>query len=138
MTVTDRPTSLTATAAPARPIDLSWTRPASTGGSAITSYRIYRSRSSGSETYLGSVSCGIGSCTSYHDTSTRSGRHYYYKVAAVNAAGTGALSDEATAVASWCQRETRRDKGAPTLSPPILEDARMAPQAAGTHPLIDA
>ncbi|GAC1420773.1 MAG: hypothetical protein NVSMB57_14640 [Actinomycetota bacterium] len=71
---------------------LSWTTP-SDGGSAITGYKIYRSTSSGAETFLTSV----GVQSSYTDSGLTNGTTYFYKVAAVNAVGTGALSNEASA-----------------------------------------
>ena len=70
-------------------IKLTWTAP-SNGGSAITGYKIYRGWSSGFETLVKTISPG----TSYTDTWMTNGVTYYYKVAAVNAIGTGALSEE--------------------------------------------
>ncbi|MHB8513220.1 MAG: PKD domain-containing protein [Actinomycetota bacterium] len=71
---------------------LSWTTP-SDGGSSITGYKIYRSTSSGGETLYQSV----GVQNSFTDTGLTNGSTYYYKVAAVNAVGTGTLSNEASA-----------------------------------------
>jgi len=71
-------------------IRVSWTVPTN-GGSAITGYRIYRSTSSGTETLLTSVAA---SATSYTDTATTRGGVYYYRVAAVNAYGTGPMCAE--------------------------------------------
>jgi fibronectin type 3 domain-containing protein len=66
-------------------VQLSWTAPANTGGSAITSYKVYRgTSSSGSFAFIASVG---GSTTSYKDTSTVRGATYYYEVTAVNSAG---------------------------------------------------
>ena len=81
-----------------RGVDVSWSAPASNGGSPITSYTLYRSTRSGSETAYVSVSCTSSSCT-YHDSNTRHGYRYYYKVAAVNAVGTGPKSAEVNAIA---------------------------------------
>jgi subtilase family serine protease len=74
-------------------VNLSWSAPASNGGSAITSYRIYRGTSSGAETLLTSVS----PTTSYSDTGVTSGITYYYEVTAVNVPGEGPRSNEASA-----------------------------------------
>jgi hypothetical protein len=96
MTVTP-PAAPTLAASPASPkgVKLSWNAPAN-GGGAITAYRIYRSRTSGAETLLASV----GAVTTYKDTGTQRGRVYFYRVSAVNSAGEGPRSNEASAKAS--------------------------------------
>ena len=69
---------------------VSWTVPAN-GGSAITGYRVYRSTSSGTETLLTSV------WPARRVTPTRQcrcGSVYYYRVAAVNSFGAGAMCAE--------------------------------------------
>jgi fibronectin type 3 domain-containing protein len=77
-------------------IKLTWTIPAS-NGSPITSYKIYRSTSPGTEVYLTTVVGG--STTSYTDLFLNSGATYYYKVTAVNGNGEGPKSNEASATA---------------------------------------
>jgi fibronectin type 3 domain-containing protein len=94
-TLADGPRNLTATTHTTLGVVVAWGIPSSDGGSPITGYRIYRSTSAGTETFLAAV----GTVTSYQDTSTVSGTRYYYRAAAVTAAGTGALSREANAVA---------------------------------------
>ncbi|MHB8512297.1 MAG: RCC1 domain-containing protein [Actinomycetota bacterium] len=91
-TVASAPQNLTATAQ-TNSVALSWSAPASNGGSAITGYNVYRGLSSGSETLLAS----IGNQTSYNDTAISKGVTYYYTVAAVNGVGVGAQSAEASA-----------------------------------------
>jgi hypothetical protein len=86
------PTGLSATPGDAQ-VALSWSAPASDGGSPVTGYKIYRSTSSGSETLLASPS---GTGMSYPDTSAVNGTTYYYKVSALNAVGEGGLSNEAS------------------------------------------
>src|SRR5206468_4226907 len=76
-------------------VTLSWSTPASNGGSAITGYKIYRSTSSGTET--GYV--GLGNVTSYTNTGLTGGTTYFYKVRAVNSVGLSPLSSEASATA---------------------------------------
>ena len=74
-------------------VTLSWSSPASNGGSAITGYKIYRSTSSGTET--GYVS--LGNVTSYTNTGVTGGTTYFYKVRAVNSVGISPASNEASA-----------------------------------------
>ncbi len=90
------PQSLVATQNPTKGVNLSWTAPASNGGSAITGYKIYRSTSAGAETFLIQPA---GAGTTYTDTTTSSRKQYFYKVSAVNANGEGALSNESYATA---------------------------------------
>ena len=86
--------TLTATRASVSGVQLNWTIPAN-NGSALTGFNIYRSTASGAETFLTSIS--NPNSTSYRDTSTVSGRRYYYKITAVNGNGEGPLSNEASA-----------------------------------------
>src|SRR3989454_113953 len=92
-TVPRAPTGLTATASLSSQINLSWTAPTNDGGSPITNYRIFRSTSSGTETIIGTV----GNVNSYTNTGLTGGVTYFYKVKAVNAAGSSILSNEASA-----------------------------------------
>jgi fibronectin type 3 domain-containing protein len=87
--------SLSAASARGKGVTLTWTRPAN-GGSPITSYTLYRGTSPGTELAYGSVVCSSATCT-YTDTNTKKGTLYVYQVAAVNAAGTGPRSNEASA-----------------------------------------
>src|SRR4051812_6464479 len=84
--------ALTATAGKAQ-VSLSWTTPAS-GGTPITGWTIYRATASGAEQPIQTISSG----TSYVDNTVTGGTTYYYKVAAINRNGTGALSPEVSAV----------------------------------------
>src|SRR5207237_85920 len=93
----DAPTGLTASAGNAQ-VSLSWTAPASNGGVNITSYKVYRGTSSGTENLLTSGGCsGLGAVLSCTDTGLTNGQAYFYKVSAVNALGEGKLSNEASA-----------------------------------------
>lgn len=72
-------------------VNLSWERPLSENGSAISGYRIYRGISSGSETFLDQV----GTFISYSDTKIPHNGTFFYQVSAVNGAGESQLSSEA-------------------------------------------
>ncbi|HTT88074.1 MAG TPA: fibronectin type III domain-containing protein, partial [Acidimicrobiales bacterium] len=87
------PTALTATRGNGQ-VTLSWTAPASDGGSAITSYDIYKGTSSGGETLLESTGA---TGTTFNVTGLTNGTKYYFEVAAVNGVGAGLVSDEASA-----------------------------------------
>jgi hypothetical protein len=69
---------------------LSWTVPTN-GGAPITGYKLYRGTAPSGETLLTSVGA---STTSYNDNAVSNGTTYYYRVAAVNAIGTGSTSNE--------------------------------------------
>src|SRR5216117_2763283 len=89
------PTNFVATGGNAQ-VTLTWQAPASNGGSPITNYRIYRGTSSNGETLLAT----IGNVLTYTDTSVTNGVTYYYQVSAVNGAGEGPRSNEASATPS--------------------------------------
>ena len=75
-------------------VHLAWSE-ADTGNANITSYRIMRGIASGAETLLTSVS---GNQTTYDDTTaTDPTKTYYYKVLAVNGAGTSCGNNEVAA-----------------------------------------
>lgn len=71
-------------------VDVSWSPPAATGGTAVTGYRLYR------DATLVAASFGAGD-TGYLDTDVANGTTYRYRVAAVNAVGEGPQSGEASA-----------------------------------------
>jgi len=77
-------------------ITLVWSPPSSNGGSSVTNYRIYRGTSSNGETLLTT----IGNVLTYIDTAVTNGVTYYYQVSAVNSAGEGPRSNEASATPS--------------------------------------
>lgn len=75
-------------------ITITWTAP-DDGGSPISGYKIYRSNSSGEETYLTTVTG-----TQYLDTDVEGGTGYFYIIKAVNAEGESVNSIEVSATAS--------------------------------------
>ena len=83
---------LTATAGSGS-VHLSWSVPAN-GGSAITGYRVYRSTSSGTESFLVAP---VGTGTTFDDNTVVNGTTYWYQVSAVNSAGEGLRSAEKSA-----------------------------------------
>lgn len=70
-------------------VTLTWEAPASTGGSPITGYKVYRGTSADSLSLLDTV----GLVTSYTDDAVTNGQTYYYKVSALSAVGEGQLSE---------------------------------------------
>ena len=85
------PTGLTATAGNTR-VELSWTAPADTGGSAITGYEYQQD--GGSWVSTGSTNA------SYTKTGLSNGTSYSFKIRATNANGSGAESSAASATPS--------------------------------------
>jgi len=81
-----------ATLYPSKGIKLTWNPPSSNGGGTITGYQIWRSTASGAEIQITTV----GNVTTWTDTTLPSLRFYYYKVKAVNSAGPGPFSNEAS------------------------------------------
>lgn len=83
------PTSLSATAGNAE-VALSWK-----AASGATTYNVYRGTSSGGESST-PIATGI-TATTYSNTGLANGTKYYFKVAAVDGAGTSGYSSEASA-----------------------------------------
>ena len=77
-------------------VTLNWQAPASDGGSPLTNYKIYRGSAPGAESLLTTV----GNVLTYTDGAVTNGVTYYYQVSAVNSAGEGPRSNEASATPS--------------------------------------
>src|SRR5437667_301225 len=74
-------------------VRLDWQAPASTGGSTITGYNVYRGPAAGSPTRPSS----LGNVLTYQDAGLTNGVAYYYQVSAQTAAGEGPRSSEVAA-----------------------------------------
>ena len=96
-TVPGAPTGLSATASDTTKINLTWTAPASDGGSAITGYKIEVS-SNGGSSWSDQVANTSGTATTYSHTGLSAGNTRHYRVSAINTNGTGTPSnvDDAT------------------------------------------
>ena len=93
LTVPDAPTNLTATAVSDTQIDLSWDAPSEDGGEAVTGYDLEYSED-GNEPWTDLTTSGT--TTSFDDTGLTVGSTRHYRVAAINAVGTGAYSATAS------------------------------------------
>ena len=104
------PTGLTATASGTTRINLSWTAPASTGGSAITGYKIEVSPN-GTSNWTGLVANTNSTDTTYEHTGLAGGTTHHYRVSAINSVGTSTPSNVASATT-----DTVTDTRAPVLT----------------------
>ena len=90
------PTGLTATAQGTDRINLSWTAPSSDGNSAITGYKIEVSDDAGA-TWTNLVANTGNANTTYPHTGLDPATTRHYRVSAINAVGTGPVSNTAFA-----------------------------------------
>ena len=74
-------------------VTLTWGAPADDGGAEIIGYEVWRGAASDNVTLLAT----LGVQESYDDTTAAAGETYWYQVAAINAVGTGPLSNGLTA-----------------------------------------
>ncbi|MBI2063521.1 MAG: fibronectin type III domain-containing protein, partial [Candidatus Yanofskybacteria bacterium] len=82
---------------------LDWSPPDSSGGVAITGYRIFRGGASGALNKLTETS---GRAHSYTDQTAANGITYYYSVQAINSKGAGAFSREVVVTPSAAYSST--------------------------------
>ena len=87
-TVPGAPTGLAATASGTTQIDLSWTAPASDGGTAVSGYQIEWS-AAGSDPWTVLAANTGNTNTTYSDTGLTAGTTRHYRVSAINSAGAG-------------------------------------------------
>ena len=91
------PRTLAASPAPASAA-LTWVKPASTGGSAITGYNVYEGTLPGGESGSPVNAKPLAAtATTYTVTGLTNAAGYYFTVKAINAVGAGAPSNEASA-----------------------------------------
>jgi fibronectin type 3 domain-containing protein len=121
-TVPSAPTGLSAAAGNAQ-ITLSWT-----ASSGATSYNLYRGLSPGGESTT-PIATGITTVT-YTDTGLANSTTYYYKVTAVNSAGTSGYSTEASAMPVAGSQPI--PNGTYTLAPANAPGLRLDVAGAGT------
>lgn len=105
-TVPDAPTGLVATAVDATRIDLAWTAPAYDGGAPITGYRIEVSEDGAAWADL-VPNTGVAT-TSYLHIGLEPGSTRFYRVSAINSAGTGRPSGVASASTDDGRARSRR------------------------------
>ena len=109
------PTGLTAVLGNAQ-VSLNWT-----GSSGATSYNVYRGTTSGGESST-PIATGLTG-TSYTNTGLTNGTTYYYKVAAVNSAGTSGMSNEANSTpTAGLTAVDQIDCGSPSAVSPFAAD----------------
>ncbi|HET7357916.1 MAG TPA: fibronectin type III domain-containing protein [Nocardioidaceae bacterium] len=92
-TAPSAPSKLAATAGDGS-VTLSWSAPASDGGSTVTGYQVLRGTASGRES---STPVNTVTSTGFTDSTVTNGTTYYYTVVAVNAVGPSPQSNEASA-----------------------------------------
>lgn len=94
-TVPDAPTSLTATPSSTQ-MALSWTAPVNNGGASISDYLVEYKLATEPTTWT-TFNDGVSASTTALVTSLTNGLSYNFRVSAINIAGTGAVSNTATA-----------------------------------------
>jgi glucuronoarabinoxylan endo-1,4-beta-xylanase len=99
-TVPSAPTGLTAAAASSSSINLSWTADTAPANCTISGYNVFGSTTSGfTPSSSNQIASGVTG-TSYSNTGLTASTTYYYKIEAVDAAGSSAASAQASAETS--------------------------------------
>ena len=129
-TVPGAPTGLIPTVGDSH-ISLSWTAPASNGGSPITGYNIYRSTTSGTEGSTPVTTVGPAT-TTYDDIGLTNGQQYFYTVSAVNSVGPSSASTEANGTPAAAATVP----GAPTGLTPTVGDSHISLSWTLLHPTV--
>ena len=125
------PTGLAATANGQSRIDLAWTAPANTGGSAITGYKIEVSPDGSSSSWTDLVANTESTATTYTHTGLNAATTRHYRVSAINAGGStsvasnidDATTEEATTdEASTTTPTASGQRSSPSTPPPPPDD----------------
>ena len=128
------PTGLTATASGTTQIDLSWTAPASTGGSAITGYKIESSSDGGTSGWTDLVANTSNTTTTYAHTGLTAGDTRHYRVSAINTNGTGDRRPTSTAPPPAPPPPAPRPASRPRPAGPPRSTSPGPPRAAPAAP----
>ena len=128
-TLMSDPTAVVAAAPPSAPqgltavkaeetgkINASWQAPASNGGADVTGYKVQWKKATGSWNTAGDVSEANVSSRAHAITGLEGDTEYNIRVAAVNSAGTGSWSTEASATPDAPAPENSEPTGEPTIS----------------------
>jgi hypothetical protein len=116
-TIPSAPLSLAASAGDAQN-NLSWSAPASNGGSAITNYRVFRGTTTTNQQLVTSGGCAnLALVTTCADTGLINGQSYFYVVSAVNSVGQGAPSNQVSAIPGGPPTQLIGDPGFETGTP---------------------
>src|SRR5207249_4306304 len=125
--VPSSPTSLSATTISSSQINLSWTTPSSTGGSAITGYKIDRSTNGGS-TWSTIIASTGSTATTYSNTGLTSGTTYTYRVSAINGVGTSSPSNVASATTTMPSSSINKVQSGLAASDPLDNETKTQQQ----------
>jgi hypothetical protein len=133
--VVGAPTGLTATASGSTSVDLAWTAPSTTGGSAITDYTVQYRASTSSTWLTWTRTTDPATTPSETVTGLTAGTTYRFRVAAVTAEGSGDFTVTASAV-------TMTVPGAPVLVSLTTGDMQVIvdwspPASTGGSPITD-
>jgi fibronectin type 3 domain-containing protein len=107
-------------------VHLSWSAPASDGGSPLLKYKVYRSTTAGGENLTKVPLAALPKSTlAYDDIAVTNGTKYYYVVVSTNAVGASPSSNEASATPSLST----------TVFPPSAPTSVTATDPAGNNHL---
>ncbi len=130
------PTGLTATASGRNEITLRWIAPGSDGGSAITAYRIWRSRDGQALwPWKELVPNTFGTGTTFIDGVVDAGTTYYYRVAAINSVDAGPPSAVAHATTEASAPDVPRNLTATASGPTRIVLSWTVPSDNGGVPI---
>ncbi|NDB63066.1 MAG: hypothetical protein EB170_04250 [Nitrosopumilaceae archaeon] len=136
--VPDSPSNPSATAISSTQVNIFWNTPTSDGGASITGYKIEYKIGSGSYSTL-VANTASPSTTYYSHSGLTTNTSYYYKISAINSAGTSATSAEVTATPT--STSTGSLPNAPTnlvgvaASPTQANLSWTAPSNTGGYPI---